>query len=129
MPRCGIDHVVPESVDDFGDQPTQRLLILDHQHVGAGQLVGLHDLGLRFLESPQVVMELGVNTDLVERDREVMGEARENASVLIGEAAGRLIAGDQQTDRSLLTANPRHDHRANAPGRRDNPRRRRVGPA
>src|SRR5262249_27673384 len=77
---------------------------------------GLHELGLRFLESLQVVAELGVHTDLVERDREVMGEARENASVLIGEAAGRLIAGDQQNDPALLTAKPRHDHRANALG-------------
>src|SRR5262245_47324449 len=46
----------------------------------------------------------------------MMGEARENAPVLIVEAAGCLIAGDQQTDRSLLTAKPRPDHRANALG-------------
>ena len=76
------------------------------------ELVGLHELGLRLLESLQVVAELGVDADLVERDRQVMGEAREHAPVLVLETARSPMAGDQDTDRSLLNAEPRHEHRA-----------------
>jgi hypothetical protein len=41
-----------------------------------------------------------------------MGEAREHASVLVLDAARLAMARDEDTDRSLLHAEPRHEHRA-----------------
>ena len=80
------------------------------------ELVGLHELSLRLLESLQVVTKLGVDANLVERDPQVMGEAREHAPVLVPETARLPMAGDEDTDRSLLGAEPRHEYRAHTEG-------------
>ena len=81
---------------DAGQQRAERL-----------ELVGLDQLILRLLQFAQALLQLGIETRLLERQRGMVRDAPQHAALLVAEPTRSAIVDRQHAD-GLLTNAQRH---------------------